>query len=215
LDHHLVSNFLKQCSNVRPVIYITPEKWDAICEGENIITVAQNLTSDADLCISKFKTDLITAPVLPDYSKKLYFWEWKNGYFTQDTDGFTCADSYETSSDDDSDGSDDSGDGDDSGDSTTISGAVSINAYVQAVVTMMSAGLITSDEARAMLVAKNILPSTEVTSSSATETKTAESVTAEAKTVSEIPALTLLRRVNSQSNNKKPAFSRAFCVTEL
>lgn len=85
-----VSNFLVQCPNIRPVLYITYDKWNAICKGDNILTVAGNLAKAADLCITKFQVE---APTLPNYTNKLYFWESSLNVLNLEETGIVCADS--------------------------------------------------------------------------------------------------------------------------
>jgi hypothetical protein len=92
-----VSNFSKQCSNVRPVVYITYEKWAQIIEGlPDAVTVIGNLLLDADMCMSKF---YVKKPVLPSYANQLNFWEYSLNYLQYEETGIACSSEFESTID--------------------------------------------------------------------------------------------------------------------
>lgn len=121
-DLEFITNWVKNFNNqigsigARPVIFITYDKWNAICKGDDVLTVAGNLTKAADLCISVYNVE---KPVLPAYSQKLYWWEYQQNYVYLDEAGIACADSLVSTSPTDT--SDDASTiDDDTADSTTL-----------------------------------------------------------------------------------------------
>ncbi len=117
-----VENIQKQAPSVRPVIYIDYDKWSAIAKGDDILLVAKNLLTAADLCITKFN---VKAPILPTYCDKLYFWEYALNYVYKDSAGIECADELvsTTVTDDDSSAGGSSGD---SSSNSTATGTISL-----------------------------------------------------------------------------------------